>query len=73
MICGISPPGSRAARKFSPTVQVSTGIIKGFTGVVTKPVKGAQKEGFGGFFKGVAQGAVGMIVQPLVSAIIATL
>jgi hypothetical protein len=33
---------------------------------VTKPIQGAQKGGLDGFFKGVAQGAVGLIVKPVV-------
>jgi hypothetical protein len=33
---------------------------------VTKPIQGAQKGGLDGFFKGFAQGAVGLIVKPVV-------
>ena len=35
-------------------------------GVLTKPIKGAQQGGVEGFFKGVAQGAVGLVVKPFV-------
>eukprot|EP00965_Chrysotila_dentata_P140469 4643877-Pleurochrysis_carterae.AAC.1 len=41
--------------------EVGSGFLKGISGVVSKPMKGAQKDGVGGFFKGVAQGAVGLI------------
>ena len=31
------------------------GIADGVTGIFSKPVQGAKKEGIGGFFKGVGQ------------------
>uniref|UniRef100_A0A673IQF1 Vacuolar protein sorting 13 homolog A n=1 Tax=Sinocyclocheilus rhinocerous TaxID=307959 RepID=A0A673IQF1_9TELE len=33
-----------------------SGFVSGITGIVTKPIKGAQKEGAAGFFKGVGKG-----------------
>ena len=32
--------------------ELASGFFGGITGVVTKPVQGAQEEGVGGFFKG---------------------
>ncbi|XP_046898786.1 vacuolar protein sorting-associated protein 13C isoform X4 [Hypomesus transpacificus] len=44
------------------------GFIKGFvggvTGIVTKPVEGAKKEGAAGFFKGIGKGLVGVVARP---------
>ncbi|XP_053725885.1 vacuolar protein sorting-associated protein 13A isoform X1 [Synchiropus splendidus] len=41
-----------------------SGFLSGITGIVTKPIKGAQKEGAAGFFKGVGQGLVGAVARP---------
>uniref|UniRef100_A0A671VK31 Vacuolar protein sorting 13 homolog A n=1 Tax=Sparus aurata TaxID=8175 RepID=A0A671VK31_SPAAU len=40
------------------------GFVSGITGIVTKPIKGAQKEGAAGFFKGVGKGLVGAVARP---------
>lgn len=40
------------------------GVFDGVTGVVTKPISGAQAEGVGGFFKGLGKGAVGLVARP---------
>jgi vacuolar protein sorting-associated protein 13A/C len=40
-----------------------TSIWSGVTGVVSKPVEGAKKEGFGGFFKGIGKGATGLVAK----------
>jgi len=42
------------------------GIFDGVTGLVTQPVKGAQKEGLLGFAKGVGKGLIGVGVKPVV-------
>ncbi|CAI8053010.1 Vacuolar protein sorting-associated protein 13A (Fragment) [Geodia barretti] len=39
-------------------------VFEGVTGVVAQPVKGAQKEGAVGLFKGVGKGLVGLVVRP---------
>ncbi|KAM4746510.1 intermembrane lipid transfer protein VPS13A isoform 2-T2 [Anableps anableps] len=41
-----------------------SGFVSGITGIVTKPIKGAQREGAAGFFKGVGKGLVGAIARP---------
>ncbi|MED6270407.1 Vacuolar protein sorting-associated protein 13A, partial [Characodon lateralis] len=41
-----------------------SGFVSGITGIVTKPIKGAQKEGAVGFFKGFGKGLVGAIARP---------
>lgn len=40
------------------------GFVGGVTGVVTKPVEGAKKEGAAGFFKGVGKGIIGIVARP---------
>ena len=40
------------------------GFFDGITGLVTQPVRGAQKEGFAGFVKGAAMGIGGLILKP---------
>ncbi|CAH2294187.1 vacuolar sorting-associated 13A isoform X1 [Pelobates cultripes] len=41
-----------------------SGFVSGITGIVTKPIKGAQKEGAAGFFKGIGKGLVGAVTRP---------
>ncbi|CAH8495124.1 unnamed protein product [Heterobilharzia americana] len=41
------------------------GVFHGFTGVVTKPVEGARKDGVEGFFKGFGKGLVGAVTRPV--------
>ncbi|KAM6058763.1 intermembrane lipid transfer protein VPS13C isoform 2-T2 [Chlamydotis macqueenii] len=40
------------------------GVVGGVTGVFTKPVEGAKKEGAAGFFKGIGKGLVGALARP---------
>ncbi|KAF6721023.1 Vacuolar protein sorting-associated protein 13C [Oryzias melastigma] len=40
------------------------GVVGGVTGIVTKPVEGAKKDGAAGFFKGIGQGLVGIVARP---------
>ncbi|KAK5084156.1 hypothetical protein LTR24_007516 [Lithohypha guttulata] len=40
------------------------GFYDGITGLVTQPIKGAQKEGAAGFVKGFAKGAFGLVLKP---------
>uniref|UniRef100_A0A673Z750 Vacuolar protein sorting 13 homolog C n=1 Tax=Salmo trutta TaxID=8032 RepID=A0A673Z750_SALTR len=40
------------------------GVVGGVTGIVTKPVEGAKKEGVAGFFKGIGKGLVGVVARP---------
>ncbi|XP_058492942.1 vacuolar protein sorting-associated protein 13A isoform X2 [Solea solea] len=41
-----------------------SGFVSGITGIVTKPIKGAQEEGVAGFFKGFGKGLVGAVARP---------
>ena len=41
------------------------GMLGGVTGVVTKPMEGAKKEGAAGFFKGLGKGVVGVVARPV--------
>ncbi|KAJ6225422.1 hypothetical protein RDWZM_003967 [Blomia tropicalis] len=45
------------------------GFYNGLTGVITKPIEGAQKDGVEGLFKGVGRGVVGIFAQPAASVI----
>ncbi|GMH39652.1 hypothetical protein BSKO_07550 [Bryopsis sp. KO-2023] len=47
------------------TAALGKGFLKGVTGVIQRPVKGAKKEGVEGFFKGVGKGLLGVAVNPL--------
>lgn len=40
------------------------GVVDGVTGIVRKPIEGAQKEGVEGFFKGIGKGLVGVVTRP---------
>lgn len=40
------------------------GLYDGITGLATQPIKGAQKEGVSGFFKGFAKGIGGVVLKP---------
>ncbi|XP_035388992.1 vacuolar protein sorting-associated protein 13C isoform X4 [Electrophorus electricus] len=40
------------------------GVVGGVTGIVTKPVEGAKREGAAGFFKGIGKGLVGVVTRP---------
>jgi vacuolar protein sorting-associated protein 13A/C len=44
---------------------LAKGVVSGVTGVVMKPLEGAE-EGVGGFFKGIGKGIVGLAAKPVV-------
>eukprot|EP01132_Coremiostelium_polycephalum_P006743 gene6743-8360_t len=50
-------------------IGLGKGIFQGITGIVTKPVEGAKKDGFGGFAKGLVQGVVGVAIKPTTSIV----
>nr|XP_060611950.1 intermembrane lipid transfer protein VPS13C [Anolis sagrei ordinatus] len=41
------------------------GVVGGVTGIITKPVEGAKKEGATGFFTGIGKGLVGVVARPV--------
>lgn len=41
------------------------GLFDGVTGLVTRPIAGAQQEGAAGFFKGIGRGLTGVVVKPI--------
>jgi UDP:flavonoid glycosyltransferase YjiC (YdhE family) len=51
--------GARAVGK-----EFSFGVYDGFTGLVTQPWRGAQKEGTAGFLKGIGKGLGGFVAKP---------
>ena len=40
-------------------------VLSGVTGVVVKPIEGAQKSGVTGFFSGVGKGLLGVVFKPV--------
>ena len=40
------------------------GVIDGVSGIVLRPIEGAQREGVGGFFTGAMKGVVGLVTRP---------
>eukprot|EP01130_Rhizamoeba_saxonica_P003541 TRINITY_DN1487_c0_g1_i3.p1 TRINITY_DN1487_c0_g1~~TRINITY_DN1487_c0_g1_i3.p1 ORF type:complete len:285 (-),score=50.99 TRINITY_DN1487_c0_g1_i3:289-1095(-) len=46
-------------------VSFGSKTIRGITGVVSEPVKGAQNDGAAGFFKGVGMGLTGLVTKPV--------
>lgn len=49
--------------------QFYQGVSSGITGVIDKPLEGAQESGVGGFFMGVGKGLIGAITMPVVGLI----
>lgn len=67
--------GDDTVRKSEPVTDLRSGIMAatkefgygmydGITGLVTQPMKGAQKEGTAGFFKGIGKGLGGVWLKP---------
>lgn len=48
---------------------LAKGLFRGVTGVVMKPIEGAQERGVGGFATGLLQGIVGVAAQPVSGAL----
>ncbi|KAI9480349.1 MAG: hypothetical protein EXX96DRAFT_521344 [Benjaminiella poitrasii] len=44
-------------------------VASGFSGLVTRPVEGAAKEGVGGFFRGFGKGLVGAVTKPAIGVL----
>lgn len=44
--------------------ELGLGFFDGIAGLVTQPIRGAEKEGPGGFVKGIGKGIGGLIVKP---------
>lgn len=40
------------------------GMFDGITGLVTQPLRGAEKEGAAGLFKGIGKGIAGVVLKP---------
>ena len=43
----------------------SMGILKGISGIIIDPIKGAKKEGGIGFLKGIGTGITGVVSKPV--------
>ena len=44
---------------------LAKGLFRGFTGILTKPLKGAKAFGMEGFVQGVGKGIIGAAAQPV--------
>ena len=53
-------------------IDVGRGVLKGATGIVSKPVEGAKQDGAAGAAKGVGKGVVGVPLKPAIGAVDAT-
>jgi Vacuolar sorting-associated protein 13, N-terminal/Vacuolar-sorting-associated 13 protein C-terminal/N-terminal region of Chorein or VPS13/SHR-binding domain of vacuolar-sorting associated protein 13/UBA/TS-N domain len=63
---GLRPLSSTPAQGMATgAMSFAHGISSGVTGIFTDPVRGAQRGGAAGFFKGVGKGLVGGIVKPV--------
>jgi vacuolar protein sorting-associated protein 13A/C len=51
---------------------IFNGFSKGITGLITQPVKGAEKDGLPGFLMGSIKGLSGLIIKPVSGIIDAT-
>jgi vacuolar protein sorting-associated protein 13A/C len=51
---------------------IFNGFSKGITGLITQPVKGAEKDGLPGFFIGSFKGITGLVIKPVSGIIDAT-
>lgn len=59
--------GVNIVRGFESGVQkLVQGILEGVKGVVSKPIRGAERNGFEGFAKGVGKGLLGLLVKPVI-------
>jgi len=48
---------------------LAKGLVSGISGIFTKPISGAKKEGAKGFAKGIAKGLIGVATKPLSGAL----
>lgn len=48
---------------------LGSGLFRGLTGVLTKPVVGAREGGVGGFLTGFGRGVAGLVLQPVSGAV----
>lgn len=59
--------GVNIVRGFESGVQkLIQGILEGVKGVVSKPIRGAERNGFEGFAKGIGKGLLGLLVKPMI-------
>lgn len=58
-------PKTTLSGMWQGTKSLGTSVFSGVSGVVTKPVAGAQSGGIGGFFKGAGIGLAGLVTKPV--------
>lgn len=52
------------AANSNPGQEFGYGFYDGIAGLVTQPLRGAEKEGAAGLFKGIGKGIAGLILKP---------
>lgn len=52
-----------------PFIDVGNGFVRGITGIVQDPYRGAQRDGAKGFVTGLLRGVIGLAVKPVVGII----
>ena len=50
-------------------IDLTGGVYRGVTGIVSKPIRGARRDGVRGFVRGVGVGAIGVVVKPVVGVV----
>ncbi|KAJ3192438.1 hypothetical protein HK101_006567 [Irineochytrium annulatum] len=70
-VYGLTDTLSKVTASVSKGARVEQGeakifVASGITGVLSKPIEGAGKDGVGGFFKGLGKGLVGVVSKPLI-------
>lgn len=64
---GAKGKGANIVRGFESGVQkLIQGFLEGVKGVVIKPIRGAERNGFEGFAKGIGKGLLGLLVKPVI-------
>ena len=58
------PPTDAVSGVMGGVQSLGMGVLRGVTGVVMDPIKGAQKSGVEGFIKGMGKGLAGVIAKP---------
>ena len=50
-------------------MDLTGGVYRGVSGIVSQPLRGAQRDGVRGFARGVGVGVLGVVVKPVVGVV----
>ena len=64
-----APVGDLADGLVSGGESLAKGLVSGISGIFTKPIEGAKKQGAKGFAKGFAKGIIGVATKPISGAL----